>query len=248
MKFTKIHLLGFAIVSSLSLVSCDSATPVSELDSSTNLGGIADSETTLIIGDEFAYTSVTTASPVISLLTMFTTTNAEAFGTPVYSYLKTGDKKFELLADYNAQDNLDDALEVSLKDPSPQGTRLRELLLRTDAIFSAAEIQEIIDLLNPSGADLSVKADDPTQFVAASRRQIFHEVTSTNRDLLAGVQSGVYKILENSFEITFRNATSDDLAKYRLLSALTKIPVVTTTIFAPTAIEEGRWVLSFTNG
>lgn len=247
MKFTKIHLLGFAILSSLALVSCDSSTPVSELDSATNLSGTAKSELTLLQDDEFIYTAITANDEIAPVLTMGSPTEASAFGTPTYQYVKTGDFTFELRAVYTTQENLTNALALALRDPSPLGTRLREILFRRQAIFTAGEVQEIIDILNPAGADLTTDPTDPTRFSTASRREILHEVTSTNGDLLAGVQSGIYQIREAGFEVTFREATAADLASFRLLSPLHKIPQATNTSFTPRVIEEGRWQLTLKN-
>jgi len=247
MNFTRIRLFGFAVISSLSFVSCDSSTPVSELDSSTNLTGKAKSEVTLLQEDEFVYTAITSNDEIVPVLTMGSPTEASSFGSPTYQYVKTGDFSFELRAVYSTQENLNDALTLALRDPSPLGTRLREILFRRQAIFTADEVQEIIDILNPAGADLTTDPTDPTRFSTASRREILHEITSTNGDFLAGVQSGIYQIREAGFEVTFREATAADLAAFRLLSPLHKIPQATNTSFTPRVIEEGRWQLTLKN-
>jgi len=246
MKVTKFGLLTFALIG---ITSCDSSTPASLTDPTLVANNISESQNVLLGGDEITYTSVTSTQPLVQTLEFVNGTQARSFGTPVYVYRKINTNGFEMIADYNAQINLTTALDRALGDPSPIGTRLRAILLRfnPNTPFTTAELNEIVTILNAVGAEISLNPSDPTQLLSAARRRYVHEVTSNNTDLFAGVQSGNHQVKETSFIIAFRDVTSADLNRYRLLATRHKLPFVTNTSLPSAPVEIGRWVLRFAN-
>ncbi len=238
---------ALAAISGSGLTSCDSAETIDTTDPALFPDGVSTSLEGVLTDDRFAYTSISSDNPVNAVLTVDTDNVANGFGTVNFNYSKSGDFQFVLEADYDAVANLNSALQTSLASISPNGTRLRELLLRTEAVFTDAELDEIGDIINPLGAELTVDPDNNGRLLAVAQRTYTHEVTSTNRDLAAGVQSGNYRIDDNSFIVSFRTPTRQDLANFRLITGQTKIPEVSSATKEPFVQETGRWVLSLSN-
>jgi len=250
MKINFNHLCAVVALTSMTftvLTSCDSGERIDPNDPALSPNAVSESLEILLNNDRLSYTSVSSANAVTSFVTFVSDNVATTFGSVNYTYNKSGRFLFELEADYVADTNLNAALQTSLASISPNGTRLRQLLLRSNPVFTPAELTEIIGILNPLGAELSIDPNNNSQILAVAQRLYTHEVTSSNQDLAAGVQSGNYKVDDISFVVSFRNPTSTDLSDFRLITNQTKIPEVSDTIANTFVKETGRWILSLAN-
>lgn len=251
MKIKNLFLAAASGLGIFALTACDTEERPAEDDPLNNPTATAPALEAYEDGDAIQYTFVSSFSPNPPFITDMTFGSggrvASGFGLPDFEYLRSGDIDFELVGPFNAEENLQSALALTLGDPSPQGTRIRQLLLRNEAVFTQAEINELLQLLNPAGGELSLNADNPLQIETASQRRYIHRITSTNADFTTGVMAGNYRVIAQGFVISFREPTPDELSQFRLLTSQHKIPFVTNiTVTNPNA-EVGRWLIQLGN-
>jgi len=248
LKLKKILPISLSLSASMLFSSCDSepfSVGTSPLDFP---DAVTEALVSLVPGDTIEFTTQINGSPVVDQLNFVGPNTAETFGAPPFLYEVQGPQEFTLTALFASQANLTSALDVALGDPSPLGTRIRELLLIGDSDnFTNADLVEIVTLLNPLGAELAINPDNPLQLVATAERRLRQQITSTNIDQFEGVQGGIYESEDVSLIVNFRVPSLSDLAQFRFITTQTRIPQVSTTAIDPFVSDLGTWVINFTN-
>lgn len=249
LKYTA--LLALSLFSPLALNSCDGTDTIAANSIVNRLNEVAESLSESENNDRIDFTSLTGVAgfriPNNIIFSGNTGTENKSDTGQTYEYVKTGASLFNLVSTSDSAENLSRSLGVTLGAPSPLGTRLRELLLRATANFTAAEIVEILNILNSSGASLFVDANNPLQILSNDRITIRHRITSNNRDLLAGTARGPYRVDVRALQVGFRAPTRQELSDFRLLTVDHKIPFITSTASTEENINSGIWVMSIAN-
>ncbi|MFT5634299.1 MAG: hypothetical protein ACI9SQ_002031 [Rubritalea sp.] len=241
----KTTLLLLITCTSVLITSCDSTTPlntgVDELALATVLKTPADGDTIIFSNTdakpdpflaEIELTGLVTATPNIS-----------------YTYRQVSLQVFTL--DVSLQNDLAANLNVPINnllgEPTTLISRFRELLFRDEVDFTEAELQEIVDLMNPSGASLLINPDDPTEIMATTDRRYSFEVRSNQGDKILGSMGGVYFAEENSIVVGFRSPTVTELNTFRFLTIKHKIPFLTGQRNNIQVTERGNFVIDLIN-
>ena len=183
MKITSILLLT---LSSVFLISCDSGTP---LNNGTDESQLAKALTVPADGDKIIFSNTDSKPepflPEVTLASTLTTTpNVN------YTYRQVTNQQFGLDVESRNATDLSPAVSNLLGEPTTLSARFRQLIFRDEADFTAEELQEAIDLLNPSGASLIIDPDDPLKILASSERRYLFEIRSNLGDKLRGAMGG----------------------------------------------------------
>ncbi len=233
------------ILAVASLYSCDSA-------SLPNDGTDEDARATVLRqpanGDKIIFTN--TDPKPDPFLTDITLTGLRTVTTNIsYIYKQVSNYQFNLevaLRNNNAS-TLDPVLINVLGDPTPLGSRFRELIFRDEAVFTNAELLEIISFLNPSGASLFINPDDPLEIAASTNRLYLFEVRSNQGDKIRGSMGGVYYTEESSIKVAFRDPTPNEYRLFRFLTIKHKIPYITGIRNLGQVTERGTFVMDLFN-
>jgi hypothetical protein len=241
----KILSLLLLVITTVFITSCDSATP---LDTGIDGTKLAKALKQPANGDTIIFTNTDSKpDPFLPeiVLTGLTTTSPNIS----YVYTLVSDHRFNL--DVNNRNDelvsLDLAVNNVIGEPTNLGSRFRELIFREEANFTVGELQEIIDLLNPSGASLFINPDDPTEILASSDRVYRFEIRSNEGDKLIGSMGGVYFVEESSIVVDFREPTPSELNTYRFLTINHKIPFLTGKTNRLQVTERGNFVIDLVN-
>tara|TARA_B110000908_G_scaffold123432_1_gene144770 strand:+ start:1613 stop:2356 length:744 start_codon:yes stop_codon:yes gene_type:complete len=240
----KITLPLLLTCTSVLFTSCDSNTP---LDS-----GVDESELATVLsvpanGDTIIFSNTDgKAGPFLEEITL---TGATTSTTSInYEYSQVTSQRFDLNAvTQSGGTELSGPLDNLLGEPVTLSSRFRELILREEADFTSDELQEVIDLLNPSGASLIIDPDDPLKILSTIERRYRFEVTSNLGDKIRGSMGGVYFAQENSYLVSFREPTTSELNKYRFITIQHKIPFITGLANGVQVTERGTFVLDLVN-
>jgi hypothetical protein len=242
MKITIPLLLTFAAIL---FTSCDSTTP---LDTGVNEDKLATALTAPADGDKILFTNTDDKDdPFLDELEL----SGETSTSPNISYVyrRVSDQRFDL--DVNFRNNqsltLAPALNNVLGEPTTLSSRFRELIFRDEVDFTPAELKEIIDLINPSGASLIINPDDPLQILATSNRRYRFEIRSNEGDKIRGSIGGVYFADESSLVVGFREPTGAELGQFRFLTIKHKIPFLTGVRNRLQVTERGTFVMDLVN-
>lgn len=166
----------------------------------------------------------------------------------VYEYRQISSQRFDIdVVNILGDSSIDVSLDGLLGEPTTLSSRFRELILREEAVFTTAELEEIVGLLNPAGASLIIDPDNPLQILSTVRRRYHFEVTSNEGDKIRGSMGGSYYAEENSFIVGFREPTGSELNTYRFLTIKHKIPFITGISNGIQITERGTFVLDLVN-
>lgn len=121
----------------------------------------------------------------------------------VLTYRKIGTYDFSLTGTIDAQTIFLTALNDALGSPAEINVTLRALLLNLGSPPSRADLQSIIDILDPVGELLILHPDQDT-ILAAQDLEYFFRSESNNASLLIGEMSGIFNSSIVYYPIDFR--------------------------------------------
>lgn len=252
MKTPLCILLQLATVTAfLPLVSCDGSNDGEEdltLEERDSLTADSLSSTEIYSGDRLQWQPNDATEPKYDIVT-FSAGGTASQTNNFFSYSKTGEKLFvvERTSSYTAQQRLSISLSNTLLGTSTNaqlGSRLRELIHRDDPDFTEDELKEIISILNPSGATLSL-LDDGT-LVTSENDTYTHLVTSSREERNNGTMGGTYYIESDAINVVFRNPTQEEMNAIRFLGADDWIPDIGIQFYSDERVESGNWELELT--
>lgn len=245
----KFIILGLTAILSIYSTSCDGGNSNDQVDSSSASTAQSLSPDELRDGDNILYNSNAGSSTVLSALDL-DSSGITVVNASVYTYSKVGERLFTIQRSgvSTPEQTLEDALISNLTGTdieAPLGNQLRRLLARPEADFTAAELEQIVRILNPFGTNLAVGSDNT--LLAYTGGIHTHLVTSTNESRNLGSMGGTYILQTPSFEIDFRRPNNSELIDYRFFTSDNWVPFITTNFRQDEVIEEGTWTLELSN-
>lgn len=255
MKKSAIILAAIASTSgSILLTSCDGGSSTNDLTVAERDALTAESFEPQEIsqGDQIFWNPSDNSAPIIDQVVLSSFGSVAQLGI-IFEYRKTGDHTFNITTAQQTPppQAITIALTNTLTDRAGAvlGNRLRTLLHRDQPNFTTAELEEIRDILNPSGAQLTTT--DSGDLVVTETSTYRHLVTSTNGEQFRGTMGGTYDVTANATKIEFRRPTAAERAVFRLIDENNDwIPAVGTSSdsFLPDeTLEQGRWQLDLVN-
>ena len=200
-----------------------------------------------VLGDQIEYQAELNAAPLNNGFTYEGLSNNVS--DIVYIYERTSAYEFTHTAVTLAEQNLTDALNKVLSGEvgAVLGNRLRVLLHNGPAApYTTAEILEIREILNPSGANLILnEAGDGLRTLGTLTYT--HAVKSTNLDRRNGSMAGIYTIDSVGSEIIFRNMTAGEADSWREMTIQDFIPAISDIPYELEDLEKGTWVTDLIN-
>lgn len=242
MKITKLLLFTFTTVF---IASCDSTTPLNT--------GVDESQLATVLtvpanGDKLIFTNTDDKpAPFLPEITLTGLTTSTSNISYVYSQVTNQQFDLDVTLRNNQSLSLDPAINNILGEPTTLSSRFRELIFREEADFTVDELQEIIDLLNPSGASLIINPDNSLQILATTNRKYRFEVRSNQGDKIRGSMGGVYFAEESSLVVDFREPTPSELNTFRFLTINHKIPFLTGERERLQITERGTFIFDLVN-
>ncbi|MGJ8672135.1 hypothetical protein [Rubritalea sp.] len=204
------------------------------------------------LGDVIIWNTDTNADAYTDLLTF--STNGDTFANDTtYEYTKSGEYLFVVtgVPGSESETRLPISLYSNIGDfgtGTVLGNRLRDLLHRDTADFTNDELTEIANILNPSGAGLTVNTSD-NEILIVNNLTWTHSVQSDRGDQISGTMGGTYILDASVYSITFRRPTAEEQASLRFIDGDSDwMPAVNTSDFrTEDRIEEGFFRIELVN-
>jgi hypothetical protein len=244
MKYPKLIIFNLTVGLAFLLNSCDSSNP---LGSQTN-NDIAKSLEITKIGDTLIFNPASGPSDITQF--EFSAGGISSFGdgSASYIYKKAGVYSYTIELDVSvaSDDRFQRIVNNLLGRNSSLATEFRALIVnRSEPNFTDAEVERLKAILNPSGADLS--GNSVNELSVTSARNYTCYVTSTERSKILGTMGGVYTLQSSILAVGFRYPTAAELDLFRFLSPTSQIPFTSTEASPAGEIENGTWVMTFSN-
>lgn len=248
MKKLTTYLSVFAVAVSVPiLTNCDSDMP-DYLDPDKSDALRAESEASPIAGDVITFSPELNQLPERNNIVFDGRVTSVDEGNANISYEKSGRYSFTLSIEYNPRVSLLNALDNTIGGDlgSPLNARIRQLIDRDEPVFSTSELEEIRDILNPSGAHIVL--DESGRKLYAIDRTVYHQdITSNYLSFKRGEVTGVYRVNYTGVEIGFERATASQVNRYRNIDYNDWIPFVNEIPVDEAELERGTFDMLLIN-
>jgi len=236
----KTTIISLFAASSAFLTSCDTSSPLDNLDD------IAPALSVPALGDQITFTS---EDGVEALGFLPLEGQISTFGDISYLYEVAGENLFNLtVLSFIDESQISNALLLTLGPPAPLNSALRALLQRPEPNFTDEEIAQITGIIAAAGGNVRVSEDDPQQIIFPTSSQYRAVITSTIGDRNLGAIGGTYLLEGPSQNVIFRGPSDEELALFRFLSPEVQIPAVDTSSSNSVEVfERGTFVLELEN-
>lgn len=203
--------------------------------------------TQLSTGDRITFTTSDNTQPSPESLDLFPS-GITIVGLERFLYNKTAEHLFTISrsSTRNLTDQLNASLITTLIGPlgdASLNSPIRNLLRRTDPeTFTIDELNELAEILNPSGTNLSVS--ESGDLIAATANLHTLLVNSTVASQQIGSMGGTYNVTTNGSVISFREPTTNERTFYRLFGSDFLIPTIANEFVTGEITESGTWRIS----
>lgn len=225
----------------IALTSCDSDGP----DNNTSGTGTAEALDIPLTGDVLNLTS-NNINTQYNTLTFTNGIASDEIGLDTFSYTRAGTFGFNLepniAAGFSDAQIFSDVVANLLGSSASLANEFREIVNnRNGALFTQAEIDRLIIILNTSGTNIIDNGNGNLSSMTTS--SLAFRVTSTLNDQLTGSQGGTFSADARVSPVLFTAPTDTQLQLFRFLQPDAQIPFLSDQVDISENIDEGTWIL-----